>query len=168
MENDCKVYITEYGILPWLGKTIKCVDIYINHNLKEAGIDLTIKQMLVLKALSTNGPLPQNDLAFITERDKASLARFINTLEKKNLVARLPSATDKRINMVNLTKHGEKVYQSTLPIFKKLVLQVQENIPEQDLEQSAKTLSKIKDNVTYIHTTYKDNIENLNSGCNRN
>ena len=109
MENDCKVYITEYGILPWLGKTIKCVDIYINHNLKEAGIDLTIKQMLVLKALS------------------------------------------------NLTKHGEKVYQSTLPIFKKLVLQVQENISEQDLEQTAKTLSKIK-----------DNIENLNSGCNRN
>ena len=157
MEKDCTTYITEYGILPWLGKTMKWVDIHINTSLKKEGVDLTKKQMLVLKALSMKGPLPQNDLAFITERDKASLARFVNTLEKKNLVARIPSATDKRINMVHLTKHGEMVFQSTVPIFRKLVLQIQENIPEEELEQVARTLEKIK-----------GNIENLKSGCNSN
>ena len=157
MDKDYKPNINEYGILPWLGKTMKWVDIFINANLREAGVDLTKKQMLVLKALSMKGPLPQNDLAFITERDKASLARFINTLEKKNLVARIPSATDKRINMVHLTKHGELVFQNTVPIFKKLVLQIQENISEEELEQTARTLAKIK-----------NNIENVKNGCNSN
>ncbi|WP_339923440.1 MarR family transcriptional regulator [uncultured Cyclobacterium sp.] len=157
MNKECNGDNTEYGILPWLGKTVKHIDIFINNNLKQAGIDLTKKQMLVLKALSMKGPLPQNDLAFITERDKASLVRFINTLEKKNLVARIPSPTDKRINMVHLTKHGEKVFQDTVPVFRKLVLQIQENIPEEELEQTARTLDKMK-----------ENIENLNSGCNSN
>lgn len=147
METDCTSHISEFGILPYLGKTIKCIDIYINNQLKEAGIDLTKKQILVLKSLATKGPLAQHDLAFITERDKASLARFINTLEKKNLVARIASPTDKRINIVHLTKNGEKVYQSTLPIFKKLVLGIQENISESELNQTIDTLMKIKNNI---------------------
>ncbi|WP_417590358.1 MarR family winged helix-turn-helix transcriptional regulator [Owenweeksia hongkongensis] len=157
MENECTSDIGEYGIMPTLGKTLKHVDIYINAQLKKAGIDLTKKQLLVLKALTRRGPLPQNDLAFITERDKASLARFVNTLEKKNLVARIPSPTDKRINIVHLTKQGEKLFQNTEPFFKKLVLQVQQNISESELAQAANTLSKIK-----------QNIENLKNSCTSN
>lgn len=157
MENRCTSDIGEYGIMPTLGKTVKLIDIYINGQLKKAGIDLTKKQLLVLKALTHKGPLPQNDLAFITERDKASLARFTDTLEKKNLVARIPSPTDKRINIVHLTKHGEKLFQNTEPIFKSLIMQVQQNISQPDLEQVASTLSKIKQNV-----------ENLKSGCTSN
>lgn len=157
MENNFNKENMDFGILPYIGKTLKCIDAFINNELKIASIDLTKKQFLVLKTLTIRGPLPQHNLAFVTERDKASLARFINTLEKKNLVARIPSTTDKRINIVHLTKHGEKVYQNTLPIFKKLVLKIQENIPEADLQQTANTLSKIK-----------KNIESLNTGCNRN
>ena len=157
MEKDCIVTFEEYGILPKLGKTLKYVDTYINNQLKVASIDLTKKQVLVLKSLGAKGPLPQNDLAFITERDKASLARFINTLEKKNLVARIPSSTDKRINMVHLTKHGETVLQNTLPVFQKLVLQIQENIPKSELLQAANTLSKIKENINTLKGRCSDN-----------
>ena len=144
--------MADYGILPLLGKTVKCIDIFINNNLKQSGFDLTKKQLLVLKALSSNGPLPQQNLAFITERDKASLTRFINTLEKKRLVSRIPLATDKRINMVHLTKLGEKVFQNTVPIFRKLVLQIQEDIPEQELQHLARALDKINENIEILNS----------------
>ncbi len=153
MEKECESNYTEYGIVPTLGKTVKCIDIYVNHQLREFGIDLTKKQLLVLKKLIENGPLPQGDLAFVTDRDKASLARFINTLEKKNLVARIPSSTDKRINIVHLTKHGEKVFNETEPLFKKLAQKIQAGIPEEELEQATRTILKIKENVESLKSS---------------
>ncbi len=157
MDKECAPEFEEYGILPTLGKTVKCIDIYVNNKLKEAGVSLTKKQLLVLKKLTENGPLPQNDLAFITDRDKASLARFINTLEKKNLVARIPSSTDKRINMVHLTKQGEKVFGETEPLFKSLAQQIQAGIPQAELDQVVDTLLKIKENIHSLKSSCTNN-----------
>lgn len=157
MDKEFDMQATGYGILPMLGKTVKYIEAYINNQLKYVGIDLTKKQFLVLKTLTQKGPLPQNDLAFITDRDKASLARFINTLEKKNVVARIPSTSDKRINIVHLTKRGEKLFQETEPVFQKIVLQIQKNISETELNQVTNTLLKIKENIKNIKSSCINN-----------
>ena len=74
--------------------------------MKENGIELTKVQLILLKKLNEMDGQPQNNLAFLTNRDKASLARLITTMEKKNLVARIPSKSDHRINNIYITKHG--------------------------------------------------------------
>jgi len=157
MKHKEKSHMEGYGVLPYLGKTMKCIDQYINGKLKDANVDLTKKQFLVLKSLTLRGPLPQNDLAFVTERDKASLARFINTLEKKNLVARIPSTKDKRVNIIHLTTHGETTFKETEPFFKGIVIDVQKNIPEEDLEMLKNTLNKIKNNINSSETSCTNN-----------
>jgi len=57
---------------------MKLVDMYIVNHFNEHNIDLTKVQMIMLVRLYINNGQPQNDLAFLTNRDKASLARLLD------------------------------------------------------------------------------------------
>jgi DNA-binding MarR family transcriptional regulator len=155
--DDFSPDLNEYGVLPLLAKTRRCADVYINKRLQLMGVGLTLKQIVVLKSLALDGPLPQSSLAFCTDRDKASLARFVNTLEKKNLLARIPSKEDKRVNLVHLTASGEKVFNEALPVFKKIILEVQEGISQEELNQVSITLSKLRSNINSLKNSCTSN-----------
>ncbi|MCF8464646.1 MAG: MarR family transcriptional regulator [Flavobacteriales bacterium] len=134
-------------MMPWIGKTMKHIDLFIATKLSERGISLTRQQVILLKILYHDGPLPQNDLAFLTDRDKTSLTRLLSTMEKKNLVARITSPEDKRVNMVHLTKHGEKVVNETMPVLFETILHMQEGITQEEQETVIAVMKKIQENV---------------------
>lgn len=62
---------------------MKLVDMYIVNHFNEHNIDLTKVQMIMLVRLYINNGQPQNDLALLTNRNKASLARLLDTMERK-------------------------------------------------------------------------------------
>jgi DNA-binding MarR family transcriptional regulator len=138
----------EHLMMPWIGKTMKHIDLFISGKLSEKGIDLSRQQMVLMKILLHDGPLPQNDLAFLTDRDKASLTRLLKTMERKNLVARISSADDKRVNMVHLTKHGEKTLSELMPVFLEVVMQMQSDISEEEQKVVIRVMQKIQDNIS--------------------
>ena len=143
--------------MPWIGKTMKHIDMFIAGKLAEKGINLTRQQMILMKILFHDGPLPQNDLAFLTDRDKASLTRLLKTMEKKNLVARITSPEDKRVNMVHLTKHGEKTLSDITPLFLEIIMQMQEGISEDEQKVVIGVMKQIQ-----------ENIENNSDSCSSN
>lgn len=53
--------------------------------------------------------LPQQALADATYRDKPSTTRIIDNLEKEGMVKRIPSPTDRRSNLINLTSLGKEL-----------------------------------------------------------
>lgn len=132
---------------PWMGRTMKLMDILFMDSFKAIGLDLSKQQWLLLKILSDDDGQVQNDLAFITNRDKASLTRLITGMEKKNLVARIPSKTDKRINHIHLTKKGITTFNETLPIVENIIEQVQEPLSTQEINQTILILKKIHTNL---------------------
>ncbi|MFM1874497.1 MAG: hypothetical protein RL266_234 [Bacteroidota bacterium] len=134
-------------MMPWIGKTMKHIDLFIATKLSEKGINLTRQQVILLKILFHGGPLPQNDLAFLTDRDKTSLTRLLSTMEKKNLVARITSPEDKRVNMVHLTKHGEKVVNETMPALLEVMTRMQEGISQEEQDVVINVMKKIQDNI---------------------
>lgn len=140
-------------MVPCVGRTMKFMDGFVNMKLKEFGIELSRKQFVILKILRSGGPLPQNDLAFITDRDKASLTRFINTLEKKNLVARIPSSEDKRINLIHLTKQGEKMMEDTWPRIRQLIEKMQEGISPEEQRIVIDVLNRVQENIQKQHNS---------------
>ena len=113
-------------ILPWMGRTMKLVDTYITNRLVEQNIDLTKVQLVMLKILYSNDGQPQNDLALITNRDKASLARLLDTMERKGLVVRVPSKEDKRIKLVHITKKGMEYYEVARPVLTEMINNIQQ------------------------------------------
>lgn len=134
-------------MMPWIGKTMKHIDLFIATKMAEKGVNLTRQQVILLKILFHDGPLPQNDLAFLTDRDKTSLTRLLGTMEKKNIVARITSPEDKRVNLVHLTKHGEKILNETTPILLEVIMHMQEGISDDDQKVVIEVMKRIQGNI---------------------
>jgi len=137
----------ENTLASWLGKTMKMIDNHIQDVFYEEKIDLTKTQWIILSRLKVKDGVPQQELAFITGRDKTSLARLINTMEKKNLVARIPSKSDKRINLIYLTKLGIAMHEQTLPVIKNIASNLQKNISEEEIKSTISVIKKVQINL---------------------
>jgi len=134
-------------LIPWMGRTMKVLDYFISDKLCENGIELTRVQLILLYKLKEADGQPQHNLAYLTNRDKASLARLLNTMEKKNLVARIPSKSDNRINHIFLTKHGDEMLKNAAPVMTDILSQIQEGISESEIDNVIKVLKKINKNI---------------------
>lgn len=137
----------EDTLLPWMGRTMKLVDAYITNQLTEHNIDLTKVQLILLKILYSNDGQPQNDLALLTNRDKASLARLLDVVERKGLVVRVPSKEDKRIKLVHITKKGMDYYERARPLLKEMILKIQQGISSEEIKFMIKKIKHMQLNL---------------------
>ena len=133
-------------IAPWLGKTIKIVDYYLQESLSQNGLDLTKEQMIVLKKLHDQDGLNQSELAFLTLRNKSSLTRLLSKMENKKYIIRKQGEKDKRINKVYITNLGKEIFQKTRPTIKYMMDKVEQNISPEEKEQIINILKKIQSN----------------------
>ena len=78
---------------------------HTNALMNEAGITLQLEQLPLIMILQNNSR-SQRELSDITMRDKSSILRSINALEKKDLVVVKKDKGDKRKNIVSLTDEG--------------------------------------------------------------
>ena len=81
----------------------------LQRNLKEAGLNITSEQWSIMYNLWVEEGLTQQELAIRTFRDKPSVTRLINNLERVNLVIRVNDKNDRRSNLIYLTKIGRKM-----------------------------------------------------------
>jgi DNA-binding MarR family transcriptional regulator len=137
----------EKTMMPWIGRSMKVIDYFIMDRFAQNGIELTKVQWLLLKRLKElNGEI-QHNLAFLTNRDKASLTRLLTTMEKKNLLARIPSETDHRANKIFITANGEKILKQSEPVVQKMVEEMQEGITEKERLEVIEILKKLIKNI---------------------
>ncbi|KQB43599.1 Transcriptional regulator, MarR family [Flavobacterium aquidurense] len=73
--------------------------------MNEAGINLQLEQLPLIMILQRKN-LSQRELSDMTMRDKSSILRSVNALEKKALVVVQKDKSDKRKNIVSLTDQG--------------------------------------------------------------
>ncbi len=136
--------------LSWVGKIHYDFGFLVQKAFGENGLDVSKEQWSVLKRLKVNDGQPQNDLAFITHRDKTSMTRLINSMENKNLVVRKNDAHNIRINRIFLTDHGKSVIEKVTPIMYDLIPAVQESLSNEEIENLINTLKKIKTKIAEI------------------
>ncbi|MBN4082804.1 MarR family transcriptional regulator [bacterium AH-315-A23] len=135
-------------VAPWIGKTFKMLNMYICTVFQKNNIQVTKEQWIVLKVLhEDNDGIFQKELAFITSRNKASLTRLINVMEKNNLVARIPSKEDSRKNLIYITKNGKNLFLKMKPIMLKSIKVAQEGITEEEMKVFFKIMTKIQNNL---------------------
>ncbi len=115
----------------------------------QASISLTKEQFIVLCHLES-GPQPQTSLAMITERDKGSLTRLVQTLERKNYVIKKSSKNDNRVNFVEITQLGNSILQKTKPIVNQVFNEVEQQISPEELTIAISVLEKIQQNTLKI------------------
>lgn len=132
------------GLLKALKLTSKYLSLYIHEKFLAAGIELTRPQFVLLKVLSEEDGRSQNDLAFITERDKTSMARLVTAMENKGLVIRKTDKHDLRKKMIYLTEEGRKVLNKAWPIMEEVEYNLSIDLAPEDVQTTLSTLNKIQ------------------------
>src|SRR5919106_6627580 len=95
------------------GKASTAIARRLQKKFNRAGLNLTIEQWSVLYHLWKEDGKSQQDLCNATFRDKPSITRLVDNLEKLKLVKRIASESDRRMNMIFLTKQGQKLEEET-------------------------------------------------------
>ena len=122
---------------------MKSFDFHLADELLNAGISLSKHQIILLRILSREDGIPQNDLAFITDRDKTSLTRLISTMERKGLLNRKTCETDKRVNNVFITQKGLEETKMAFPLIINEIDNIQQKINAKEIETTIKVLKQI-------------------------
>jgi len=126
--------------------------VLVERELVKHNSSLTLKQFVLLHKVSEQVRC-QAELALITNRDKGSLTRLIQSLEKKKLIVRRTSEADARINIVDATPEGLKAMKEA----RKIVLGTFDSFTIDLDEKEAKALSLSLDKVlARITNTLKD------------
>lgn len=112
-----------------------------------AGLNLTIEQWSVLYHLWKQDGISQQDLCNATFRDKPSITRLVDNLEKLGLVNRVPSESDRRINLVYLTKQAQKLQDESMNLAEETLNEALETVPQEKIEVCKEVLQIVYDNL---------------------
>lgn len=115
--------------------------------LRQKGINLTPEQLLLLDLLWNDGDQSQQQLADQMQKDKNSIKKLIDALEKKALVVRTPSKTDRRSNIIQLTDKAQEMKMFVKDTGIQLMDDMFAGISENELRRFLKTLGKMSKNM---------------------
>jgi DNA-binding MarR family transcriptional regulator len=120
----------------------------LQKNFRNAGLEITIEQWSVLYHLWKEDGLSQQELCTRTFRDKPSITRLIDNLEKQHLVKRVASPTDRRINLVQLTDAAKDLQQITIDLANQTMAEALVGVDKKDIETVKQVFQKVYDNLT--------------------
>jgi DNA-binding MarR family transcriptional regulator len=119
----------------------------LQKNFRNGGLDITIEQWTVLYHLWKEDCLSQQELCNRTYRDKPSITRLIDNLEKQKLLKRSSHKNDKRINLVCLTDAGRALQDTTLAIANQTMEEALTGVRKEEIETVKSVLQKVYDNL---------------------
>jgi DNA-binding MarR family transcriptional regulator len=129
------------------GKASTAIARRLQKKFNTAGLNLTIEQWSVLYHLWKQEGISQQELCNATFRDKPSITRLVDNLEKQNLVKRVPSETDRRINLIFLTKQAQKLQEESMLLAEETLNEALETVPADKIDVCKEVLQIVYDNL---------------------
>ena len=120
---------------------------YFDKELSRNDINLTPEQYLVMDILWDAEVMSQQAIADIIQKDKNSVTKFIDSLEKKGLVYRQVNKTDRRVNKIVVSEEGMNLKARTTEVAIGMMRNVLKDIKEEDLMALDKVMNQIKENI---------------------
>jgi len=110
---------------------------------------ITTEHFTVLHLINENDVI-QKDIAECLGKDKSSILRIIDALEKVELVRRVSDKNDRRKNFLMITKKGHAILNQYKKIGSEIMIQLQENIEPTEVKIFREVLIKLKTNAEKI------------------
>lgn len=129
------------------GKASTAIARRLQKKFNGAGLNLTIEQWSVLYHLWKEDGKSQQELCNATFRDKPSITRLVDNLEKLQLVKRVASENDRRINKIYLTKHALKLQEQTMMLAEETLNDALSGVPANQINLCKEVLQKVYDNL---------------------
>ena len=129
------------------GKASIAIARRLQKKFNQAGLNLTIEQWSVLYHLWKEDGISQQELCNATFRDKPSITRLVDNLEKLKLVKRTPSADDRRMNMILLTPEARKLQEESMALATQTLNEALESVPADRIDICKEVLQIVYDNL---------------------
>jgi DNA-binding MarR family transcriptional regulator len=129
------------------GKASIAIARRLQKKFNQAGLNLTIEQWSVLYHLWKQDGISQQELCNATFRDKPSITRLLDNMEKLNLVKRTPSRDDRRINMIQITTEARNLQEQTMELANQTLNEALESVPSDRIEACKEVLQIVYDNL---------------------
>jgi DNA-binding MarR family transcriptional regulator len=104
--------------------------------------DLSIIQIRLLGVLRDRTPT-MNELARYLDLDKSSVTGLVDRAQRRGLVVRVPSATDRRAVLVSLTDHGRSLVSGAAARFEADVALLLQRLPPADRDALSRLISRL-------------------------
>ncbi len=132
---------------------VKCGRLIENRlkiDFEKAGIKITPQQWSVLTYLWNEDGISQQKLADAFSKDKTSMTRLLNNMEKNDLISRKQNNIDKRNNGIFLTEKSNSIREVSIKIAEKSLLEALEGIDHKELKLSKNVLKQINKNLETV------------------
>ena len=107
--------------------------------------DIAIEQRATLEIIKYEPNVNQTKIAQLLGKDKTTISRSLNSLEKKELITReSDTQNDKRSNKIKLTKKGERILEETLPYVNDFRERLNSKISEKEHKLFFEILDKLE------------------------
>lgn len=129
------------------GKASTAIARRLQKKFNSAGLNVTIEQWSVLYHLWKQDGISQQELCNATFRDKPSITRLVDNLEKLQLVKRVSSDADRRMNLIYLTRQAQKLQEQSMEIAEETLNEALEGVPAERIEICKEVLQIVYDNL---------------------
>ena len=134
-----------YGFIAGVAST--AIARRLQKKFNHSNINLTIEQWSVLYHLWKQDGISQQDLCQATFRDKPSMTRLVDNLEKAELVTRKASTTDRRKNLIQLTDKAKAMQDICYDLAAETVDEALQGVGEKDIEVCRVVLKQVYENL---------------------
>lgn len=121
---------------------------YIASMLKKQDVPLTPEQFLLIDLLWNQGEMSQQQLADKMQKDKNSVTKLVDAIERKGFVIRKQNSSDRRSNTIVLTEKAELLKNEAKQKGILILDNMLEGITEKELRSFLDTLHKLNSNMT--------------------
>ena len=128
------------------GKVSAAINRRLIRNFRENDLDITPEQWTVLLFLWEKDGVSQQELCNATFKDKPSMTRLIDNMERQNLVVRIASKSDRRTNLVYLTRQGRELEDRARNVANRTLKEALTGVTTEELRISQEVLRTIFSN----------------------
>jgi DNA-binding MarR family transcriptional regulator len=130
------------------GKASTAISRRLQKNFRDAGIEITIEQWSLLYHLWKKDGISQQQLCEHTFRDKPSITRLVDNLEKQKLVRRVASKDDRRINLVFLTEAAKQMEENLMELANQTLNEALVGVTNGQIEIAKEVLQQVYENLS--------------------
>lgn len=119
----------------------------VQAKLRELGLDIPHEHMVVMFMLWRKDGINQKEIAGDIIKDKSTITRGLNYLEKHNIIVRITDEKDKRSKKIFLTHKGKDMKKQVEPMMFRINKNAAQGVSKKDLETCKKVLTQIFENL---------------------
>ena len=130
-----------------MGRTSRAVLNRVQKSFTSAGHPVTVEQWLLLVNLRNRDGQLHQELAGNTFKDKTTVTRLLDGLEKKGLVERVAGEADRRQKRISITGKGTELLKALGPLATETQSRALQGIDPKELEICRNVLLKVYNNI---------------------